>query len=106
MFGIEPAELRCNHIGQARAEVVLLGIATHFGEWEDDKADFVWRRALGREPAMHAIDDEPENRGSCQESGNPFPWRRAGVDSIFWGRPRGVDRNPGTGRVGGGHKPP
>src|SRR5260370_29836587 len=106
MFWIEPAELRCNHIGQARAEVVLLGVAAHIGEREDDKADFVLRRTLGREPAMHSIGEEPENRGSGQQFGNPFPWRRAGIDSIFSGSTRAFARNATTCSLGLGNSAP
>ena len=39
MLGIEPPELRSNHVSQAGAEVILLGIIAAIGEGKHDDTD-------------------------------------------------------------------
>jgi hypothetical protein len=75
MFRIEPAELGGDHIGQASAEIVLLGVTTKIGKREDDEANFVAPENCGPKPAVHAKGKGTENPESKYGGNNALPYR-------------------------------
>src|SRR5207245_257060 len=73
MFGIEPAELSGNYIGQARAQVVLLGITAKIDKREDNESNFLGNRRL--KPTVQPKRQGTENSESEEGGDDALPYR-------------------------------
>ena len=75
MFRIEPAELGGDYIGQAGAEIVLLGVTAEIDKREDDEANFVAPDNCGPKPAVQAKRQGTENSESEYGGDDALPYR-------------------------------
>src|SRR4029077_5303308 len=72
MLGVKPPKLRGDHVSQAGAEVVLLGIIAAIGKGKHDEADLFLSRRMSMVPAVCAVGDQTQNGYSGDAKSDSF----------------------------------